>query len=174
MAGGLLERANAIAERGGGCFYRSCLFNFGDEGGSDYSSVREAAENGHMAGKRDPEADRDGKPRDAASSPEEGGEIIGQGVLSTSDAGTRNKVEKSRGAAGDLRKALVRGSRRAEKDSVEMVRGEDAAIVFGLFGREVSSEDAVSAIGCSSGCEFLEAHLQNGIVVAEEDERNLR
>src|SRR5712692_903228 len=126
-----------------------------------------------MAGERDAEADSDRKLRDAAGPPEEGGKIIGQGILRTGHAGAGDEIEKTGGAGRDFREAFVRGSRRAEEDGVELMSGENAAIVFRFFGREVGSEDAVGASGSGGGCEFLEAHLQDGIVVAEEDERNL-
>src|SRR6266851_2670379 len=124
--------------------------------------------------KRDAEADSNGKLRDAAGPPEEGGEIVGQGVLRAGDAGSGNEIEKTRGARGDFREALVRGSRRAKEDAVEMVRGKNAAIVFGFFGSEIGGENAVGAGRRGGRCEFFEAHLQDGIVVAEEDERDLR
>src|SRR6266851_5478528 len=95
--------------------------------------------------KRDAEADSNGKLRDAAGPPEEGGEIVGQGVLRAGDAGSGNEIEKTRGARGDFREALVRGSRRAKEDAVEMVRGKNAAIVFGFFGSEIGGENAVGA-----------------------------
>src|SRR2546427_66101 len=38
----------------------------------------------------------------------------------------------------------------------------------------VGGENAVGPSGCGSGGEFFETHLEDGIVVAEEDERDLR
>ena len=55
-----------------------------------------------------------------------------------------------------------------------MMRGENAAIVVRFFGREIGDEDAVGAGVAGGACKFFEAHLQDGIVVAEEHERNLR
>src|ERR1700720_3118696 len=55
-----------------------------------------------------------------------------------------------------------------------MMRCENAAVIGGFLGREVGGEDAVGA-GLTVGMrEFFEAHLQYGIVVAEEHEGNLR
>ncbi len=55
-----------------------------------------------------------------------------------------------------------------------MMRGENAAIVVGFFGREIGGKNAVGASRCGRGGESLEAHLQDGIVIAEEDQRDLR
>src|SRR5713226_9681338 len=172
MASGFFERAEAIA-KGNGCGSDGWrFFNFGDEGGADDGGIGEAAENGDMAGKRNAEADGDGKLRDAAGPPEEGGQIIGQDILRAGDAGAGDEIEKTGGAGSNFREAFVRGSGRAEEDGIEMMCGENAAIVFGFFGREIGDENAISASGCGSGCEFFEPHLENGIVIAEEDERD--
>ena len=76
MTRGLLEGPDALAESVCGSFDGGSFFNFGDESGADDGGVGKAAENGHMARKRDAEAHGDGKWRDAASPPEEGGEIV--------------------------------------------------------------------------------------------------
>src|SRR6266436_2906049 len=55
-----------------------------------------------------------------------------------------------------------------------MMRGEDAAIVGGFFGSEVGGEDAVGPSFAGGAREFFQAQLEDGIVVAEEHERNLR
>src|SRR2546430_4619082 len=89
---------------------------------------------------------------------------VGQGVLRAGNTGARDEVQKTGGTGRDLRQAFVRGSRRAKKNRVEMMSGEDAAIVFRFFRREVGGEDAVSARIRGGRSEFFEAHLQNGIV----------
>src|SRR6267143_1397711 len=104
----------------------------------------------------------------------ERGETIGQHIFCAGDAGAGNQIEETGRASGDFREAVVGGSWSAEKDAVEMMHGENAAIVFGFFRREVRDEDAIGAGDCCGGSEFFETHLQDGIVVAEEDERNLR
>src|SRR5229473_3232418 len=88
-------------------------------------------------------------------------------------ASAGDEIEKTGGAGGDFRKSLVRGSRRTKKNRVEMMGGENAAILFGFFGREISGEDAVGACRRGRGCEFFKAHLQDGIVIAEKDQRDL-
>jgi len=55
-----------------------------------------------------------------------------------------------------------------------MMSRQNAPVVFGLFRREICYEDAVGACRCSGGSEFFEPHLQNGIVVAENNDGNLR
>src|SRR5216683_4016455 len=55
-----------------------------------------------------------------------------------------------------------------------MMRGEDAAIVGGFFGSEVGGEHAVGPSFAGGAREIFQAHLEDGIVVAEEHERNLR
>lgn len=76
MSRGLLEGADALAKGRGGGFDGWRFFNFGDKCGADDGGISEATENGNVAGKRDAEADGDGKLRDAAGSPEESGEIV--------------------------------------------------------------------------------------------------
>ncbi len=127
-----------------------------------------------MARQRNAETDSDGKPRDGAGTAQERGEIVGQGVLRAGNTGAGDEIEKPGGAGGDFRKSLVRGSRRTKKNRVEMMGGENAAILFGFFGREISGEDAVGACRRGRGCEFFKAHLQDGIVIAEKDQRDLR
>src|SRR5260370_15959495 len=174
MARGFFERAEAIA-KGNGCGSDGWrFFNFGDEGGADDGGIGEAAENGDMAGKRNAKADGNRKVRDAAGPPEEGGQIIGQDILRARDAGAGDEIEEAGGTGGDFRQALVGRGWRTEEDGVEMMRGENAAIIAGLFGREVRDQDAISASGCGRGSEFFEAHLEDRIVVAEEHQRDLR
>src|SRR5260370_42223429 len=55
-----------------------------------------------------------------------------------------------------------------------MMSGENASIVFGFFRRKIRDQDAVGASGRGGGRELFEAHLQDRIVVAEKDERDLR
>ena len=192
MAGGLFEEADAIGEGGGsgvdgGGIGRICGggiqnrcgrsggvgggdFDFGDEGGADDGGVGEAAEHGDVGGQRDAEADRDGESRDAARATEEGGEIVRKRIFGPRDTRARDEIEKTRGDGGDFGEALVGGGGRGEENAIEILGGEDAAVVVGLFGREIGDEDAVGASGCGGGGEFFQAHLENGIVVAEEDE----
>src|SRR5712664_1616379 len=85
VAGGLLERANAVAEGRSAGVNGLRLFNFGDKGGADDGGVGKSAKNGYVAGKRDAEADGNGKFRCAASPPQERGKIIGQGILRAGD-----------------------------------------------------------------------------------------
>ena len=70
--------------------------------------------------------------------------------------------------------ALVVGSRSDEKNCVELIRSHNAEVIVCFFRREISHENAVGSGGGSGRGEFLETHLKDGIVVAEEDERNLR
>src|SRR5258708_32968659 len=100
--------------------------------------------------------------------------MVGQRVLRASYACSGDEIEEAGRDSGDSGQALVGGGGRAEEDRVEMMRGEDAAIVGGLFGSEVGGEDAVGAGFAGCAREFFEAHLQDGIVVAEEYEGNLR
>ena len=88
MSRGLLEGADAVAEGSGGGFDGWRFFNFGYEGGADDGGVGKATQNGNMAGKRDAEADGNGKLRDAAGPPQESREIVGQRILRTGNTGT--------------------------------------------------------------------------------------
>src|SRR6267143_459875 len=141
VASGLLERAEAIAEGRGGGIDGLSLFNFGDERGADDGGVGEAAKNRNVAGKRDYKTNGDGELRNAAGAADERGEIIGQHIFCAGDAGAGNQIEETGRASGDFREAVVGGSWSAEKDAVEMMHGENAAIVFGFFRREVRDED---------------------------------
>jgi len=116
---------------------------------TDDRCVGKAAENGNMARKRDAEADSDGKLRDAAGPPQKCREIVGQGILRAGDAGSGNEIEKTGGASGDFREAVVSRSGCAEEDGIEMMSGENASIVFGFFGCEIRDEDAVCTSACS-------------------------
>ena len=50
---------------------------------------------------------------------------------------------------------------------------QNPSVVAGLFGRQVRSQNTVGTGTGSSRCKFLEAHLQNGVVVAEKHQRHL-
>src|SRR2546422_3594211 len=149
MARGFLERADAVAEGCGSGVDGCRFFNFGYESRTDDRGVSKTTQNRDMAGKRDAEADGDRKLRDAAGAAQECREIVGQSILRAGDAGARDEIEKTGGASRDFCEAIVRGSRRAEENGVEMMSGENAAIVFGFFGREIRGEDAVGAGGRS-------------------------
>src|SRR5260370_37411373 len=135
VAGGFLKRANAFRKRGGSCFNGLRLFDFRNKRGADDRGVGQAAKNRNMSGKRNPEADRDGKFRCAAGTPQKRREIVGQGILRAGDSSPRNPVDTTGGTGRDFFEALVRGSRRAEKNRIEMVSGEDAAILFPFVRR---------------------------------------
>src|SRR6202030_4069344 len=173
VAGGILERANAFRKRSGSTIHRLRFFNLGDERGADYGRVGQAPENGNVAGKRDAEANGDGELRDAAGAADERWEIVGQGILRAGNAGAGNQIEKAGRTGGDFREAFVCGSGSAKKNGVEMVHAENAAIVFGFFGCEIGSENSVRAGRRCGRCESFEAHLQDGIVVAKENKRDL-
>src|SRR5260370_25710911 len=150
------------------------FLGLGDKGGADYGGVGKAGENGDVAGERDAEAYGDGELRNGAGAAEECGEIVGERVFRAGYSGAGDEIEEAGRDGGDFGEAFVRGSGRAEKNSVEMMGGENAAIVCGLFGSEIGGEDAVSGDFAGGARECFEAHLQDGIVVAKEHERNLR
>ena len=101
------------------------------------------------------------------------GKIVGKRIFRAGYAGARDEIEKPGGRGGDFLQALVGGSGRGEKNGVEIVRVQDAAIVLGFFGREIGDEDAVGSGLRGSRGKFLQSHLQDGIEVAEEDKRDL-
>src|SRR5216683_799915 len=180
VAGSFLERAETVGKsgsggvNGGSCrIWHSRFFNFGHEGRADDGGIREAAEDGDVAGERDAEADGNGELRDAAGPAQKRGQIVGESIFRAGNTGAGDEIEEAGGAGGDFGEALVRGSGRAKEDRVEMMSGEDAAIVAGFLGCEVGGENAVGPSGCGSGGEFFEAHLQNRIVVAKEDKRDI-
>src|SRR6266478_661746 len=109
---------------------------------------------------------------DGTRAAQERWKIVGERILCTGNTGSGNEIEKTGGTGGNFREAFVGRGWRAEEDGVEMVSSENALIVGGFFGSEVGSEDAIGAGGCGSRCEFFEAHLEDGIVVAEEDKRD--
>src|SRR6266568_8267559 len=180
VTGSFLERAETRSKSGSGgvnggrcrIWHRS-FFNFRHEGGADDGGVGEAAENGDVAGEREAEADGNGEFRDGAGPAQERGQIVGESIFRAGNTGAGDEIEEAGGAGGDFSEALVSGSGSAKEDGVEMISGEDAAIVAGFFGCQVGGENAISTRGFGGGCEFFEAHLQNGIVVAEEDKRDI-
>src|SRR6266436_152416 len=127
-----------------------------------------------MTGLRDAEANGDGKLRDLAGAAQQRGKIRGKRVLLTGYAGARNEIEKAGRAGGDFLETVVGGGGSAKKNGVEMMRGKDAAVVAGFFRSEIGDEDTVSASRRSSGGKFFEAHLKDGIVVAEKEQRHFR
>ena len=95
MAGGFFEGAHAFAQGLSASFDRWRFFNFRDEGGADDGSIGETTKNRNMAGKRNAEADSDGKLSDAARPPKEGGEIVGESILRAGDSSAGDEVEKT-------------------------------------------------------------------------------
>src|SRR6266704_6261602 len=180
VAGSFLERAETRSKSGsGGVNGRRCriwhsgFFNFGHEGRADDGGIGEAAEDGDVAGERDAEADGNGELCDAAGAAQERGQIVGESIFRAGDTGAGDEIEEAGGAGGDFGEALIRGSGRAEENRIEKMRRENAAIVAVFFRREVRGKNAIGASGCGCGGEFFEAHLQNGIVIAEEDKRDI-
>src|ERR1700682_644243 len=127
-----------------------------------------------MAGKRDAEANGDGKPCNGAGAADKRGQIVWERVFRAGNAGTRDQIKEARGHGGDFGEAVVGGRGRTEENGVEVVRGQEATVVGGFFGSEVGGEDAIGARGRGCDGESLETHLEDGIVVGEEDQRNLR
>src|SRR5258708_33556442 len=126
-----------------------------------------------MTGLRDAEANGDGKLRDLAGAAQQRGKIRGKRVLLTGYAGARNEIEKAGRAGGDFFETVVGGGGSAKENGVEVMRGKDAAVVAGFFRREIGDEDTVRASRRSSGGQFSEAHLEDGNVVGEKEERHL-
>src|SRR5712664_4483298 len=114
VGGGLLEGADSGGEGGAGGFYGFCVFNFRDEGGTDYGGVGEAAEDGNVAGEGDAETYRDGELRDGAGAANECGEIVGESVFGAGYAGAGDEIEEAGRDGGDFGEALVGGSGRAK------------------------------------------------------------
>ena|SRR2546422_4271889 len=94
MARGFLERADAVAEGCGSGVDGCRFFNFGYESGTDDRGVSKTTQNRDMPGKRNAEADGDGKLRDVAGAAQECREIVGQSILRAGDAGARDEIEK--------------------------------------------------------------------------------
>src|ERR1700730_13573965 len=126
-----------------------------------------------MAGGRTAAAYGNGKVCEGASAANESGKIVGERVFGAGNAGAGDEIEEAGRNGRDFCQPFIGGSGRAEKNRVEMMRGEDTAIVGGFFGSEVGREDTVGACFAGGAREFLEAHLQDGIVVTEKHERGL-
>src|SRR5258708_10476235 len=127
-----------------------------------------------MTGLRDGEANGDGKLRDLGGAAQQRGKIRGKRVLLTGYAGARNEIEKAGRAGGGCFEAVGGGGGSAKENGVEVMRGKDAAVVAGFFRSEIGDEDTVGASRRSSGGKFFEAHLKDGIVVAEKEQRHFR
>src|SRR5258707_5478503 len=123
-----------------------------------------------MAGLRNAEANGQRKLRDLAGAAQQRGKIRGKRLLLTGYAGARNKIEKAGRAGGDFLETIIGGGGSAKKNGVEMMRGENAAVVAGFFRSEIGDEDTVSASRRSSGGKFLWAHLKEVILMSEQDQ----
>src|SRR5215475_10543235 len=153
--------------------FRGCGFNFGDESGTDYCRISETAKHGNMTRLRNAEAHCNRQLRNGAGATKQRGEIFWKRIFRASDAGARNEIEESRRNASDLSETFVGGSGSAEEDRVETVRVQDAAVFLGLFGSQICREGAVGAGLRGGGSKFLESHLENRIVIAEKDDRDI-
>jgi len=173
MAAGFFEHADAIAECRGSSFYRRSSFDFGNQRGADYRGIRKTAQYGNVARKRDPEADGNGQFREMADAAQQAGKIVRERIFRAGHTCTGNQIEKARGARRDLPETLIVRRRRGKKYGVEILRMNNAAIVFRLFGRQVSHQDAIRTGFSSYGCELLETHLQHRIEISEENQRYL-
>src|SRR5438034_8995270 len=150
------------------------LFDFGDERGADYSSIGEAAENGNVTGERNAKTHSERKLCDRAGATQERGKVVGERVLRAGDAGAGNEIEKTRRAGGDLREALVSGCGCSKKNRAEMMSAKNTAVVRRFFRREVGRQNTIRACGFSRRSKFLKAHLQDGVVIAEQNQRDFR
>jgi hypothetical protein len=88
-----------------------------------------------MAGERDAEAYGEGKSCDGASAANESGKIVGERVFRAGYAGAGDEIEEAGRNGGDFGQAFFRGGRCAEKNCIEMMRGENTAVVDGFWRR---------------------------------------
>src|SRR5208337_4253642 len=128
-ARGFLERTDTFAQGCGCRVGRSYLLNFRNQRGADHRGVREPAQHRNVSRQRNPEARGNGELREAAHSPKESGQVVGQRVLRTRHAGARNQIEKTGRARGDFHQSLIRGSGRGQENGVQMMRLQDLAIL---------------------------------------------
>jgi len=166
---------------GGGCFDRSAggifcggVFDFRNESRADYRCVSQPAQDRHVARERDAEAYGNGELRERACAANKRREIVGKRVFGSSDAGAGNEIEEAGRDRRDFLQAVVIRRRCCQKNRIEMMRRESAAVVAGLFRCEIGDKDAIGSGRGGRSCEFFEPHLQNMIVVAKKDERDFR
>ena len=95
VAGSFFESADAFAQGLSASCDRWRFFNFRDEGGADDGSIGETAKNRNMAGKRNAEADGDGKLSGAARPPKKGGEIVEENILRADDSSAGYEIKKT-------------------------------------------------------------------------------
>src|SRR6185437_2588124 len=171
---GFGEKANAFGYAGGGLGGGCGFFDFGDERGAHDGGIGNAAQGGDVRGKRDAETDGQRKPREAARARDERGQVLGKGFARAGYARARDQVKEAGRAFGDAGEAGVIGSGRGEEYRAEIARAHGGAIFGGFFGREIGGEGAIGAGLRGGGGEFFEAHAQNRIEIAEENQRHLR
>src|SRR5262249_52173496 len=123
---------------------------------------------------RNAESHCDRQLRSGARTPQERWQIVRKRILRTRYARAGNKIKKTAGSACNLRQPFVGRSRCTKKNRVKMARMEDFLILNGFFRNQIGRENPICTRFRSGCCEFLEAHLQNGIVVTEKDDGYFR
>ena len=127
---------------------------------------------GRLRGRGDPEADGDGKRRHPFEPLYIPPDIVGPGDGRSGDAGDRDVIDESRYPPQDLPGPPEIGRRGDEGDEIESGRIRKSPKLFRLLGREVDDEEAVHAGGCGIRCEPLRAVTKDGVVVAEQNDRD--
>ena len=121
----------------------------------------------------DAEAEADGQRTDGFDF---GGVVPDGFVIQAAFAGSTglgDEIEKATGFLRDLFHAVRAGGGGDEEDDLDVGALQRGAQRAGFLGRQIHDEQAVDAGGVGGLGETLEAVLKEGIVVAEEQDRNV-
>ena len=88
----------------------------------------------------------------------------------TGDPGARDQIEKARGKLRRPLQARVRGSGRSQKHRVQILRPHGLNVTLRLFRGQVHHQRAVHSRLRRAGRKFLQAVLQKGIEIAEQND----
>ena len=111
--------------------------------------------------------------REVAGTPQQRGQIVGQRVFRARHTRARDQIKETGGARRNFLQTFVGGSRRRKENRIETARLKDAAIVLGLFRREIGDQNAVGASLRCGVSKFFQPQLKNGIEIAEQNQRHL-
>ena len=126
------------------------------------------------AGSEIPKPTAIGNLRESPHAPHQGRQFLGQGIRARPSrrCAKSNTESRSNTSAICARRASVEVGA-ARKIVSRPLRLHDRAIVARFFGRQVGRQHAIGAGRGSRFGEFLEAHLQDRIEIAEKNERHL-
>ena len=152
---------------------RSPLFRFPPPAPSPRRRRRRCLPRRHVRGLEIPKPTASGSFVNRRTRRARSGRSSGERFARAGHARARNQIQESTGKFGDFARRASVEVGAARKIVSSPCACIDRAIIAGFFGRQIGCQHAVGARCCRGVGEFLQAHLQDRIEIAEEHQRHV-